>query len=207
MANPYPKGRMICKKISRSKGIAKLSPEAAALFCLILPHLDSYGKSNGDPMYVKAEMVPLIPWLDVTAIEKCLAEIDTNTDVRWFQGEDSTWYIHAAKWDAHQKLEKRGIDHLPSCQCRLDDYSTATRRPVGPELELEQEPQLENEREGEAEAEPSPRETAARDAFGVQPLSDPSLEPAPADLSGDEIEKMINAAMAAGRTNTHPGGQ
>ena len=116
MASPKPPGRMICKKISRSKGVAKLSPEAVGLFCMILPHLDSYGKLNGDPRFIKAEVVPLIPWLTIPVIINCLKEIDENTNVRWFQGDDSTCYIHATHFNRYQKLrdDRLGRDDRPS---------------------------------------------------------------------------------------------
>ena len=156
MAAPRPQGRMIRKDISRSKGFAKLSPKAAALFCLILPHLDSYGKSNGDPGYIKAEMCPLIPWLTVPAIKRCLAEIDRATNICWFQGEDSTWYIHATKWDEHQSIEKgkRGVDRLPSHpSVKVGDYSATTPGVVALEVEVEVEVEVKDKIKEEVEVE------------------------------------------------------
>jgi hypothetical protein len=145
---------MIRKSISRSKGIAKLSPKALSLFCLIIPHLDSYGKSNGNPQYVKAEMCPLIPWLTIPAIKKALKEIDANTNLKWFQEDDGTLYLHSTNWEEHQKLEKmkRGEDYLPSYpSIKVDDQSTSSRRVVGPEVEVEVKDQVEVEREVELE--------------------------------------------------------
>lgn len=161
---------MIRRDISRSKRIAALSPKATALFCLIIPHLNPFGKSNGDPGYIKAEMVPLIPWLTISAIRKCLEEIDKETNLRWFRGEDGTWYLHATKWDEHQALErgKRGTDRLPShpsCQAEdksattrpeVAEKSTTTRRAVAPEVEIE----VKEEKKGEEKVEtptPPPR--------------------------------------------------
>lgn len=96
--------------------MAKLSPEAVALFCMILPHLDSYGKLNGDPRFIKAEVVPLIPWLTIQVIINCLVEIERNTNVRWFRGDDGTPYIHATHFGRYQKLrdDRLGRDDRPS---------------------------------------------------------------------------------------------
>lgn len=109
-------GRMIRTDISRSKKIATLSPEACAVFFFILPHLNAWGKSNGNPLYIKGEVMPLVDWATIPVIEACLREISGNTNVKWFQGEDGTWYLHALKWDEHQGIrkDKRGADRLPS---------------------------------------------------------------------------------------------
>ena len=184
MAAPYPPGRMICKKISRSKGIAKLSPEALALFCMILPHLDSYGKANGNPMYIKAEMVPLIPWLDLKAIIKCLAEIDANTNIHWFRGDDGTPYIHATHFGRYQKLrdDRLGNDSRPSFKGEVRDYSGTTPGVVPPkrsEVEVK-------DREGESTATPP----AGGAALRAENHLTNSAGPAPAIDREEPMEQM-----------------
>jgi len=94
MADPRTPGRMIRKDASNSKRLARLSPRALALFGMLIPHYDVYGKMNGDPMYIKSEVVPLIPWFSLGVIRKTLAEIDRETNVKWFQNE-GRWYLHS----------------------------------------------------------------------------------------------------------------
>jgi len=161
MSNPRPQGRMIRKDISRSKGFAKLSPKAAALFCLVLPHLDSFGKSNGDPGYVKAEMVPLIPWLTIPTVKKALAEIDRHTNLRWFKGMDGTLYLHALNFPDHQDIRKDrlGPDRLPSHpSVKVLDQSGSSPGVVPPEVEVEVEVEgeVKDKREVEVEVQASP---------------------------------------------------
>jgi hypothetical protein len=119
---------MISKDISNSKKFAKLSPESAVLFCMIIPHLNSYGKINGDPGYLKAEICPRILYLDYKKISKCLQEITENTNMKWFQHDGRHW-IHAINFlSEHQflKPERLGEDKLPS-------YSGVIQELVPPE--------------------------------------------------------------------------
>jgi len=119
---------MISKDISNSKKFAQLSPDSAVLFCMIIPHLNSYGKMNGDPGYIKAEVCPRILYLDYKKIYKCLQEIDENTNMKWFQNDGRHW-IHAINFlSEHQFLrpERLGEDKLPS-------YSGVTPELVHPE--------------------------------------------------------------------------
>jgi len=116
MATPLSPGRMIRKDVSRSRGIASLTPEAMALFCLLIPHYSSHGKLNGEPMFIKGEVCPLVPYLDLPTIERCLKEISEKTNVDWFEGPDNCMYLHSLNFSEHQALrkDKIGVDRLPS---------------------------------------------------------------------------------------------
>lgn len=115
MAAPRASGRMIRRDVAGSEKLAKLSPQALSLFLLLIPFFDSHGKMNGSPLYIKAEVCPLIPWLTPRAIEKALREIDAATNVKWFQS-GGRWWLHSLSWAEHQELraDRLGADTLPS---------------------------------------------------------------------------------------------
>lgn len=120
------KGRMIRKDISYSHKISSLSKEAVILFLMMIPHLNSFGKMNGSPYYIKGEIVPLLDYLSIPIIEKCLKEITTKTNLKWFE-YNGLWFIHSMSWEEHQDIEinKRGRDDMPDFSL-LGDYSTTT---------------------------------------------------------------------------------
>jgi len=116
MASPKTRGRMINRDISDSKGFAKLSPEAAVLFVMMIPHFSPYGKLNGDPGYLKGGICPRVKYLTVAKIPKLLEEITEHTSVKWFE-YDGRYWIHSLNFiTEHQNinLERAGPDLLPS---------------------------------------------------------------------------------------------
>ncbi len=115
MPAPLSEGRMIRRDAANSMKLASLSPMALALFLMMIPHFNPHGKMNGDPMYIKSVVVPLIPWFTLPVIQEALAEIDTKTNVKWFE-HGGRWYLHSLSWLEHQKLreDRLGADHLPS---------------------------------------------------------------------------------------------
>jgi hypothetical protein len=106
---------MIRRDAANSKKLASLSPNALALFLMMIPHFNPHGKMNGDPMFIKSEVVPLIPWFTLPVIQAALAEIDAKTNVKLFE-HGGRWYLHSLSWPEHQKLreDRLGADHLPS---------------------------------------------------------------------------------------------
>ncbi len=137
MAAPTSDGRMLRKAISRSRAFASLSPDAQVLFCLLIPHLNAYGKANGNTYYIKGEVVPMIERFDLSRISVCMQEISDKTRVKWFEIGGSR-YIHALDWDDHQNMRsyRRGKDSLPTYSVTspglVQDYSRTT-----PELVLD----------------------------------------------------------------------
>lgn len=108
---------MIVDDINTSKKIAALSPKALALFALLVPKFNSYGKMNGDPHYVKGECCRHVKWLDVKTIERCLAEISENTNVKWWVDDGGNHWIHSLHHEKHNsglRKDRRGKDKLPS---------------------------------------------------------------------------------------------
>jgi hypothetical protein len=107
---------MINKDISDSKGFSQLSPHAAVLFCMMIPHYSSHGKLNGTPEFIKGEVCPRIPYLTVRNIPDLLTEISERTSVKWFRHDGRMW-IHSTNFlSEHQNLNKDrlGQDLLPT---------------------------------------------------------------------------------------------
>jgi hypothetical protein len=126
------KGRMLNRDIANSNKFARLSPEAAVLFCMIIPHLSGHGKLNGGAGYLKDEVCPKIPYLTLDNIPRFMLEITTHTSMKWFK-HDGRYWIHSTKHlSKHQNLnlEKLGTDKLPN-------YSGVTPELVVPEVEVE----------------------------------------------------------------------
>ena len=157
MANPKTDGRMIRVSISDSKDFAALSPEAAVLFCMIIPHLNSHGKLQGGPAFVKEIVCPKISYLDANNIPTLMAEISQKTDIKWFT-HDSRHWIHALRFTDHQKLktEKLGTDSLPDYVDNLSSelvQSNSELKKSSPELvphEEEVEEEVEEEAKGKS---------------------------------------------------------
>lgn len=125
-------GRMMRKSISNSKGFASLSPEAAVLFCMLIPNLDSYGKLNGGPGYIKDEICPRVSYLTLELLPTLLKEISDKTNIKWFD-VDGRMYLHSLSFlKKHQRLstDRIGADTLPS-------YSGFTLELLALEVEVE----------------------------------------------------------------------
>ena len=116
MADPRSKGRMLNKSISDSDKFASLSPEAAALFCMLVPHYTPYGKMNGGAGYIKDEVCPKVLYLSYEKIPALLQEISDKTNVKWFKYNGRHWIHSTSFLSEHQKLDKNkcGADLLPS---------------------------------------------------------------------------------------------
>lgn len=108
-------GRMINTDISMSAKVASLSPEALSLFALLIPHFNAHGKMLANPHTIKGTVAPLIEWLTVDKIGKCLTEISAKTNVKWWQDEKGLNYLQSLNWSEHQELrsDRLGTDRLP----------------------------------------------------------------------------------------------
>jgi hypothetical protein len=120
MADPKIPGRMLRRSIATDRGVARLTAEQTAIFCMILPHLDSYGKLIGEPAYIKEVALPFASWATLEVIESALKAINKLTSVKLFRHRDGRRYLHAVQFERHQQLEKnkRGMDLLPSYPSR-----------------------------------------------------------------------------------------
>lgn len=108
--------RLISKKASKSRKLPNLSPDALVLFFLLIPNLNSHGKMEGDPHYVKGKVVPRFKRMTPKKIAKYLAEISTHTNVKYFP-VDGIYYIHSLNFKTHQpglRANRMGPNLLPS---------------------------------------------------------------------------------------------
>lgn len=121
------RGRMLNRDIADSKKLAKLSPDSLILFFFLVPFMDTWGKMNGNPYFIKGEILKRHDKFTIPKIEKCLLEISNVTNVKWFE-HDGIHCIHSINWEAHQKLplNKRGADVLPSYTGELQSNSRVT---------------------------------------------------------------------------------
>lgn len=123
---------MINRDISESNGFAKLTPEAATLFCMLIPHYTPHGKMRGGPGYIKEVVCPKIPYLTEGMIADCLHDISEWTSVKWFEHDGRMW-IHSTNFTTeHQTLKpnKMGEDQFPN-------YSGIKPESTIPEVEVE----------------------------------------------------------------------
>jgi hypothetical protein len=148
MASPIANGRMINRDISNSDKFASLSPEAAVLFAMLIPWFNAHGKLNGGTGYIKDEVCPKISYLTYENIPGYLKEITEKTNVKWFKKDGRCW-IHSLSFNSeHQRLDKKGVDKLPSYSPEpVGDCSNTSQNKVPPEIEVE----YELEKEAEAE--------------------------------------------------------
>lgn len=176
MPDPKIPGRMIRRSIATSKGVAKLGPESTAIFCMVIPHLDSYGKMLGEPAVVKEVALPLVKWATVVVIAKALREINRHTNLKWWLDKDGRRYLHAIHFEKHQELraDRRGADHLPSYPgLSPDKLPDLVQDLVRPEVEVEVEVEGKVEEEFEVEV---PKATVASAGALRPPLETAPLQ-------------------------------
>lgn len=133
------RGRMLNKDISDSSKYASLSPEAAVLFTMIIPHLNSHGKLNGGVGFIKDEVCPKIKYLTIHNLSTLLAEISEKTNIKWFKNDERCW-IHSLNFlSQHQNLkpDRLGQDLLPTYSGPTPEYSSLTPPEVEVEVEVE----------------------------------------------------------------------
>lgn len=133
------RGRMISVDIAVSEKIAKLSPKALSLFCLLLPHLSSYGKMPAGTGHIKDTVCPLIPWLTQNNIPALLKEISRHTSLKYFKDAKGLPYLHSLSWREHQDLraDRMGDDRLPDYSGKPQENSRSSPGVVPPEVEVE----------------------------------------------------------------------
>lgn len=127
MASPKASGRMINRSISESENFASLSPIAAVLFAMLIPHFNAHGKMAAGPGLIKDEVANLIPYLSYENIPEFLQEISDKTNVKWFKQGNKYW-LHSINFNSeHQHLDssKMGTDTLPSYRVVVESESSA----------------------------------------------------------------------------------
>lgn len=185
--------RLIQESITMSRSIAALSPEALALFCLLITKLNSYGKMDGNPYTIKGSVCRFIKWLSIEKIEECLIEISENTNVKWWRDKNGNEWIHALHFEKHQpglRKDRRGKDSLP-------DYpQNAKKFTLSDEVLESSTPEGEGEGEGEEEIIITP-------PYPPKGGMDEGLDFLENFFDG---EQTVEAEMVTGRAKTHERG-
>lgn len=143
-------GRMIRVDISTSEKIAKLSPKALALFCLLIPHFNAHGKMPAGAGHIKDIVCPLIDWLPEKSIPSLLKEISLHTSVKYFKDEKGLWYLHSLSWSEHQELRpgRMGPDRLPNYSGSTPGLLQGTPGLLPPEVQGKVEGKVEGKVQG-----------------------------------------------------------
>jgi hypothetical protein len=105
---------------------------------------------NGEPAYIKGEIVPLFRQFNLENLEDFLAEIHDKTDTKWFSLKGRR-YLHQLNFDDHQtglRKDRRGKDKLPnySTSGLKPDHSGTSPGLVRHEVEVEGELGVEGEK-------------------------------------------------------------
>ena len=78
--------RMLAKSISCSKQVNHLSSDfVRLLFTWTIPHLDDFGKTNGDSEVLKATVMPMLNNTTIKDIEKGLEELKKVGLIEWYE--------------------------------------------------------------------------------------------------------------------------
>jgi len=100
-----PKGRMLNKKISFSKKVAKLSLPAKLLWTWLIPHFDCEGRFYASPQIIKGQVCPYVKELTLLKIGKCVQEM-LDADLIILYGDDNANYMQSLGFDGEQTIDK-----------------------------------------------------------------------------------------------------
>ena len=99
-------GRMLKKKISKSRRVNALSSDSARLlYTWLIPHLDIEGRFSADPDVVKGEIFPRLKHFTASIIEKLLYELADKELIVLYQN-DGDRYLQLRKFADEQWLRK-----------------------------------------------------------------------------------------------------
>ena len=100
------RGRMIDKRISKSKKIAALkSDRSRVLYFMIYPHLDCEGRITGDPEEIKEDCCPKLNY-SVKKIAESIIELANVGLLTLFEDENEVPYIEFTKYESFQIIRK-----------------------------------------------------------------------------------------------------
>lgn len=95
------RGRMISKRISKSKKIAGLKHDAArVLYFMIYPHTDCEGRYSGDPEDIKEDCVPKLIY-SFQKVAELLQELQEIGLIMWYE-VDKKPYLEIIKFEDFQ---------------------------------------------------------------------------------------------------------
>lgn len=98
-------GRMIKKRISKSKKLANLKDDSPRLlYFMIYPHVDVEGRLDADPALIKGECIPLFDW-PLDKIEKCLIQL-AQIGLIYLYSIGGEQYLELTRFNDFQVLRK-----------------------------------------------------------------------------------------------------
>ena len=119
------RGRMLNKKISMSKQMARLDekcgPYAVIIITWLISHLDVDGRFHGEPILIKGTVVPWLEKATLKLIEQTLEAAEELGIVRWYS-VDGTKYIDFPKFHNNQgglRKAREAKSEIPPCP---EDY-------------------------------------------------------------------------------------
>jgi hypothetical protein len=124
------KARMLHKKISLSKDVGKLLLPAQLLFTWMISHADDEGRLYGDPITVKATVVPRTRW-SPKLIKSYLDKMSEIGLIYYWQVKDE-WFIEFCKWKEYQQIRKDRFEpsKLPSFNKGNSDQTSTDCQPI-----------------------------------------------------------------------------
>jgi hypothetical protein len=98
-------GRMLKKRIAKSRKFARLqSDKARLLYLMVLPHLDVEGRLEAEPDLLKADVLPLLRW-SLKTISKALTELHEVGLINLYT-VNGNQYLEYANFDKFQTLRQ-----------------------------------------------------------------------------------------------------
>ena len=106
------RGRMVDKVISVSTRFKELDWTGKALYLMMLPHTDDFGRMDGEPEVVRALICPMEK-ITVASVAKRLEHMAVIGLIAWYE-HAGTRYLSVAKFEEHQMgLHRRTKSRFP----------------------------------------------------------------------------------------------
>lgn len=135
--------RAVYPSAATSISLARCSIEAQLLFTRLIAAADDQGRLQGDPMLVKAQCLPLVDKATTKAVERWLAELDTQgvihryeareqalvQVVKWWEYQGWLRHLFPSRWPAPEGFEDRTKGHGSSADEQTDDRQPSADRP------------------------------------------------------------------------------
>lgn len=95
------RGRIIDRKISTSKKVAKVSDKAALLYTWLISHTDDWGNMDGDASVIFAKVVPMRKGWSSDEVQEMLDELEEGRLILKYSADDEN-YVHILNFDNFQ---------------------------------------------------------------------------------------------------------
>lgn len=94
---------MIAKNISTSRKVNRLPDRAALLYTWMIPHTDDYGHLEGDPLSIRAKVVPM-RLVSEQEVQQDLELMEQNELIRFYKVNGEA-YIEITNFDSFQTFK------------------------------------------------------------------------------------------------------